>query len=272
MKDPGGRLEALRIRGFVIDPARLEAYSRLLADPELQYLALLHGETVTVASIEFRGLGAREELTSLLSALTARAGVRGTLYSSVMGDGFTVRALTSNGRLVALAVEVEGESYLGVRAAEALGRLRGRATLSIIRMPARIAEWRPDYTVYVKVMDEQHKRFFELLNRFYEALITGKAEEEAAAILTGFKDYTRAHFRSEEALMEKYGYSGLVDHRKEHAVFARVVESYWEEYERDPTSVSMTMFNVVRSWFRDHILGTDRRYGEYFRKLGVRVE
>lgn len=260
--------------GLLVDPATLETYSRLLVDPEVQYEFLVNGQTVTVTSIELRGEGAREELKRLLETLSKLIDRDGVYYVSMLGDGASVKALVAQGRLIGLAVEVEGEQYTGVEAAEALGRLRGRMTVTITRVNTRIAEWRPEYSVYVRSMDEQHKRFFEILNRLFESLVTGRIEDEGEVILRGLEDYTRAHFRSEEVIMERYGYpeKELEAHRREHRRFTQIVQDYREKYEANPAAIGMPMFYVVKSWFTDHILGTDKRYGEYFKRLGIKVE
>ncbi len=30
------------------------------------------------------------------------------------------------------------------------------------------------------------------------------------------------------------------------------------------------LFEVTRNWLRDHILGMDKKYGEYFKMLGIK--
>ncbi len=273
----GERRDAERLAqrvGLVVDPARLMVYSRLLVEPEVQYEFLVNGETVTVTNVELRGEGSREELKRLLGRLSLIAGLEGVFYASMVGEVANVKALVANGRLIGLVANVEGEEYIGAAAVEALGKLRDRMTLTIIRVRTRVAEWKPEYSVYIRSMDEQHKRFFELLNRLYESLVAGRIEEEGDVILRGLEGYTRAHFRSEEKVLEHHGYPAewLEEHRREHKVFARVVQDYRERYETDPASLGMSIFYVVRNWFADHILVTDRKYGRYFRERGVRVE
>jgi len=254
-----------------VSPRLMSMYSRLLGDPEFVFLLLSTSSNAGSVRVKLPRdvYAAAMELGKSSLRLAGNA----PAYLVVYGDGVTVRGLAYAGRLLGVYGEAGGKGLEGVEALQAVAEA-GEAAVSVARITPRIAEWKPEYSVYVRSLDAQHKKFFEILNNMYEVIVTGRVEDEFEPVLRGLREYTRGHFKSEETIMEKYGYpeEEFRRHRAEHASFTRIVEGYGEEYEADPSSVNIRMFYVVRDWLREHILGSDKRYGEYFRRLGIKVE
>ena len=85
---------------------------------------------------------------------------------------------------------------------------------------SQLFEWSDEYSVNVKIFDDEHKKLFELCHEFIESLNKGKGKETLAKTFDQLIDYTCTHFSSEEALFEEYGYPETEAHIKEHKELA----------------------------------------------------
>jgi len=126
----------------------------------------------------------------------------------------------------------------------------------------------------VRGLDNQHKYLVSTLNSLYHATIVGEAEKVVSVILKRLVDYTKFHFRSEEILMDKYGYASerkeiYERHVREHRSFVHAVARFREKYEAGEEALTVDVFKFLATWVANHVAGTDRDYGVYFRKIGV---
>jgi len=72
------------------------------------------------------------------------------------------------------------------------------------------------YSLGVRSLDEQHKKLFILVNRFYKLKKTQNIKEEMREILYGFREYILVHFKEEEEYMQLINYPQLQEHKKLH--------------------------------------------------------
>lgn len=72
-------------------------------------------------------------------------------------------------------------------------------------------------------IDDEHRRFIDIVNRLNAAIRDHAPPGEIAAVCDALVRDAAAHFRSEEATMERAGFGGLAAHRREHQrVLARI--------------------------------------------------
>jgi hemerythrin len=81
------------------------------------------------------------------------------------------------------------------------------------------AEWSDRLELGIPLIDEQHRRFFDLA----ASLQNNGDEVRVMKTLATLSDYIRSHFRDEEILMEAAGYPGLAAHRLLHARFRQML-------------------------------------------------
>ncbi len=65
-------------------------------------------------------------------------------------------------------------------------------------------QWDDQYSVRIKVIDDQHQRLFVMIQDFYDQMRQKQTKEGIADILKGLADYSQYHFNSEEALMTRH--------------------------------------------------------------------
>lgn len=133
----------------------------------------------------------------------------------------------------------------------------------------KLVEWTDELSVGVQEIDEQHKVLVGLLNRFHEAVVTGRDHEAIKSVLKELADYTIIHFSVEESLMRIFNYPDYENHKHHHAELAKQVTDLQSKVENEKAEVSMEVLNFLRHWLTHHILGDDKKYGPYLVERGV---
>lgn len=129
--------------------------------------------------------------------------------------------------------------------------------------------WKDDYSVKVKLIDQQHKKLIDLLNKMYDGLREQRGKEVIGGVLAELVSYTEGHFTTEERLMSTHKYPGYDVHKLEHHMLVKKVTDFQKEFQAGRTSVSLDVMNFLRDWLTNHILGTDKRYSAFFVERGV---
>jgi hemerythrin len=131
--------------------------------------------------------------------------------------------------------------------------------------------WKDDYSVGVKSMDEQHQRFIEINNKFYDLLEGENPEKEILFVITDLKNYAHIHFKDEEELLKEHGYELLVGQVKSHEYFNKKVEELFQkarEGEADKNFIAETA-KFIGDWLLNHILKMDKEYGKFLNEKGI---
>jgi len=130
-------------------------------------------------------------------------------------------------------------------------------------------QWDDSYSVGVQDIDEQHKGWFDAINRFQAAVDSGEAAQEFAKLLEFLIGYAESHFKTEETYFEKCGYEGAESHRQQHRVFIEIVEGYKARFEADELIVPAEVSSFLNSWLTEHILSSDKRYIDCLHESGL---
>ena len=131
-------------------------------------------------------------------------------------------------------------------------------------------EWKDDYSVGIIKVDEQHKKLVGYLNELYESMKAGKGKETLGAVLKSLVEYTKAHFTTEESLMKLYKFPGYEEHKKKHEKMTEHVLNLNQKYASDEISNPIQITSFLKDWLTKHILETDKLYGPFLNKKGVR--
>jgi hemerythrin len=127
-----------------------------------------------------------------------------------------------------------------------------------------LIEWNSTFSVGIQKIDEQHKKFFSLINVLYDAIMQGKGEVVVGPVLKELQQYVIFHFKSEETWMELYHYPDMIKHKLEHEAGAKKVSKLVLEYERGQQTVDIELLKFLSDWLQNHILQVDRNYVPYF--------
>ncbi len=128
--------------------------------------------------------------------------------------------------------------------------------------------WKEEYSVGVKVLDDDHKQLIDLLNKFHTAYQYHTGGEFEQKALQELVDYTKYHFQREEGLMAEIGYPDLDAHKAQHRAMIAEVEQFMLEYQQKGHEALLGVADYLNGWLIHHINGTDKQYTSFFQKAG----
>ncbi|MEJ2426405.1 MAG: bacteriohemerythrin [Candidatus Thiodiazotropha sp.] len=118
--------------------------------------------------------------------------------------------------------------------------------------------WTDDLNTGIDVIDGQHKRIVEYINKLHDARQqndpTGIGEIIAATV-----DYTVSHFTFEETLIEDAGYEFVRPHKKVHELFIRRIGEFKERFDKGE-DVAEELNDLLARWLFNHIRNDDAAY------------
>lgn len=129
--------------------------------------------------------------------------------------------------------------------------------------------WTPNLSVGVEHIDDQHKMWFQKADELFEAGKQQKAKEYVNTMLDFLDEYTKMHFRDEEAYMKEIRYPELEAQKKAHASFINDLAKLKSDYNEGGGNI-MVILNankMVINWLTNHIKNMDKKIGEYVKTL-----
>lgn len=128
-------------------------------------------------------------------------------------------------------------------------------------------EWTEGLCVGVDQIDEEHKHFIRILDRFNHAETQGLPADELYAMLVEVVLYTEEHFTNEEALMEAVGYPAADEHRMQHDLAETEVHRLASGTASEE-EIRKTLGRFILNWLILHIQSSDQKFGAWLREAG----
>jgi len=125
--------------------------------------------------------------------------------------------------------------------------------------------WDSSFNIGVDVIDQQHRRIVDYINRLDEVQ-RDKNLEKLQQVVSELVDYTLTHFIFEEELLEKANYPFISAHKKVHEAFKNRVSAYQERL-NNGEDISKEVLSELRIWLTNHIKKDDRDYSSYVIKI-----
>lgn len=126
-----------------------------------------------------------------------------------------------------------------------------------------IIKWKEDYKTGIPMVDEQHKKLFEIANRAYEILkdqFTLDKYDDIVVILEELKDYAIYHFDCEEKYMKSINYEGLPTQKEQHNKFIDKVQSVdLFSVDEEQEKFLLEVLDFIVNWIGNHIIRLDKR-------------
>ena len=123
-----------------------------------------------------------------------------------------------------------------------------------------------DLKTNIKIIDEQHKVYFKMLNELLAFSLKGEARSVISESIKMLSDYVIVHFSTEESMMAEYHYPKYDSHRSAHRHFRREVERMASLFKdnRDPTKNVILKYDyLLVTWFTNHIKEVDKKMSKF---------
>ncbi|HHV72040.1 MAG TPA: hemerythrin family protein [Clostridia bacterium] len=129
--------------------------------------------------------------------------------------------------------------------------------------------WTPNLSVGVEHIDAQHKIWFEKANELFEAGKERRAQDYINTMIDFLDEYTKKHFKDEEAYMEEIRYPELDAQKRAHASFINDLAKLKKDYNETGGNI-LVIINankIVIDWLTNHIQNMDKKIGDYVKSL-----
>ncbi|MGR9101374.1 MAG: bacteriohemerythrin, partial [Gammaproteobacteria bacterium] len=140
-----------------------------------------------------------------------------------------------------------------------------RRMLLNIRDETSLVQWREEYAVNIREMDDQHKELFAMGSEVFSHIEEGAGIVKTLAAMDRLIEYSRYHFQQEEELLEKKGFRDLEHHRMRHRQLIKQIVDYRDSFPANHKNKNGIEFiRFFKEWMINHILVEDKRYGAAF--------
>lgn len=127
----------------------------------------------------------------------------------------------------------------------------------------------------IAVIDEEHRRLFEMINQAAEELreakrVSREPNETVQALVEALREYAATHLAHEEAYMEQIQDPELPRQKKEHKLFLERMNGLKQDLTEQKSSCELLgeLLEYLSRWLYHHILGSDILIG----KMGTTKE
>ncbi|MFY9326636.1 MAG: bacteriohemerythrin [Georgfuchsia sp.] len=136
-------------------------------------------------------------------------------------------------------------------------------------MQSRISdtEWTDEMSVGIPEMDEEHKRFLDLVNGLSESIINRLGVTEVKKRLQDILDDATEHFELEERLFKEFRYPQADAHTAKHAELIEAIRHLESTIEFGIDFDWIDAALTLKESLIIHIQTEDMRYAEFYRNL-----
>jgi len=123
-------------------------------------------------------------------------------------------------------------------------------------------EWKPEYSIGVDLIDQQHKYLFGIIDSAFELLKDDCCADKYNAIgliIEDLRQYAKYHFTTEEDYMMRINYTGYSSQKDEHDNFIQyIIKIDLKCVKENPLKYIEDILSFLFNWLLDHILLKDK--------------
>ncbi|MWV62011.1 bacteriohemerythrin [Helicobacter saguini] len=123
-----------------------------------------------------------------------------------------------------------------------------------------LPKWSNEYSVHNFMIDEQHKKLFEIANIADNMIGRQTDALEIKKVLIALFEYMKTHFKDEEAYMKSINYPGFESHAMKHRSIISEMTLLVKNMKHD---FKQQLAIITEQWLLKHILQDDMMIGEY---------
>jgi hemerythrin len=131
-------------------------------------------------------------------------------------------------------------------------------------------EWKEEYSVQVKEIDDQHKKLVSIIDELFVAINEEKGKEKLGDILDALIEYGVYHFATEEKYFDEFHYELTEEHKKMHRGFETQITELKKKIVNNEVEVSFELIDYLEDWLLDHLMNVDQKYVKCFKEHGLK--
>lgn len=116
-------------------------------------------------------------------------------------------------------------------------------------------KWEPIHSVHVKILDEQHRKLFDIVNHLIDEVEMGS--NNLLPVIRDLIDYLSVHFQQESIVMMESNYPDFLKHSQEHRRFTEKVDTFLQGYKQGDVDLGMKMILFMKEWVFNHTTRLD---------------
>jgi hemerythrin len=131
--------------------------------------------------------------------------------------------------------------------------------------------WKKEYKLGFSIIDEQHERFVDTLNKIYSAAYEAGKNDALLEIFEDLCKYINEHFNTEEKYFGEFDYENSEEHKALHREFNAKIEEFKLSYfsDDDKLKIITEIVNFLEDWLFNHLANEDKKYVKCFQKHGL---
>jgi len=122
-----------------------------------------------------------------------------------------------------------------------------------------LLEWKPEYSVGIESMDDEHREMIALINDVYAKLGTSPDADTIEDCLEEIFNTISLHFALEERIMREQGYDEYEDHKEDHEDLLDEIRDLMDEFVADEKEGARRLEERLSGWFSQHFASFDAR-------------
>ena len=130
-------------------------------------------------------------------------------------------------------------------------------------------KWKEEYKVDISVIDEQHKKFLNIINELKLIINTGSCTKKIPAIFYQIAYLIDNYFLKEEIYFKDCQYPNFEQHQTQHNLFIKQITQFQKDFENKKDNLCLDIYNYLEHWFNEHILEYDKEAAEFLKQKGV---
>jgi len=122
-----------------------------------------------------------------------------------------------------------------------------------------LLEWKPEYSVGIASMDDEHREMIGMINGVYARLGKAPDEEIIENCLEEIFTTISAHFALEERIMREAGYEEYEDHKEDHEDLLDEIRDLMDDFVTNAEAGGRLLEERLSQWFSRHFSSFDAR-------------
>lgn len=118
--------------------------------------------------------------------------------------------------------------------------------------------WKKAYELNVKILDDRHKKFLELVNQLVEIINNDEVEQDLPPYFFTLMDYVENYFLQEEIVFKEYQYCNLARHLEGHSAFVQRIAQFQDDFSHGKESIPYELLGFLTWWMKDRVLKYDQ--------------